>query len=51
MSTKVYILVFDIERAIIVCDNKYGSEILEYCIKLFEFLKMMISILASVLRV
>lgn len=28
------------ERAIIyACDNKYGSEILEYCIKLFEFLK------------
>jgi hypothetical protein len=29
-----------LERAIIyACDNKYGSEILEYCIKLFEFLK------------
>lgn len=28
------------ERAIIyACDNKYGSEILEYCIMLFEFIK------------
>ncbi|AUC74928.1 hypothetical protein CW732_04260 [Olleya sp. Bg11-27] len=29
-----------LERAIIyACDNKYGSEILEYCINLFKFLK------------
>lgn len=29
-----------LQRAIMyACDNKYGSEILEYCIKLFEFLK------------